>query len=171
MIFMGDWSPQKGMKLKEPVKGKGMRRLFKRNGIDVFLIDEYNTSQKMYETGDQMEKFKYIPNKEYKYGMRIKGKSDKRKSILVHGLIRNKLAKDISCIKMTIMNRDLNGSLNILDRGTCEFHNAKIPEYLMRKKRDFNEKSNKMINKELEEVEILLKKEIRIKKNNKTIGL
>ena len=127
MIFIGDWSTQKNMRYKEPTKGKGFRDLFKKNGYKIYLVDEYNTSKKMNGSGDEMEKFKYIRKKKY-------NKTSKySKKVEVHGLIRNKLTAGIPFIKTELMNRDLNGSLNIRDRGICEFYNSQIPVYLLRK--------------------------------------
>ena len=70
----------------EPTKGKGMRKLFKKNGYKLYLVNEYNTSKKMYGTGYEMAKFRY------------------RNGKLVHGLIRNKLVTGISSIDSIVMN-------------------------------------------------------------------
>jgi hypothetical protein len=128
LILMGDWSKhregelgestQKNMRYKEPTKGKGFRQLFKRNGYKLCLVDEYNTSQKMYGKGDAMEKFKY------------------NKGTLVHGLLRNKLTAGIPGIKSEIMNRDLNGSLNIRMKGILQFYDLPELSYLSRLKSD-----------------------------------
>ena len=32
------------MKYKEPIKGKGIRKLFRENGYKVYLVDEFRTS-------------------------------------------------------------------------------------------------------------------------------
>ena len=32
------------MKFKEPIKGKGMRTLFRKNGFITYLVDEFRTS-------------------------------------------------------------------------------------------------------------------------------
>ena len=50
----------------------------------------------------------------------------------VHGLIRNKLTNNIPGVKTELMNRDLNGSLNIRQKGIRLFYNAPIPGYLSR---------------------------------------
>ena len=42
-----------------------------------------------------------------------------------------------------IINRDLNGSLNILERGIREFYGAVIPYHLMREKKDEKDENNK----------------------------
>jgi transposase len=46
VIGLGDWSETKQMRFKEPSKTKGMRKVFYRNGYEVYLVDEYFTSQK-----------------------------------------------------------------------------------------------------------------------------
>lgn len=125
LIFIGDWSTGKGMRYKEPTKGKGFRDLFKKNGYMIYLVDEYNTSKRMFESGDEMERFKKVVKKDKE------GKTLER--VLVHGLIRNKLTNKIPGAKTALMNRDLNGSLNIRHKGIRLFYNASIPEYLSRK--------------------------------------
>ena len=151
VVFMGDWSPNQGMRYKEPVRGKGIRRLFKRNGYDVYLIDEYNTSKMMCETGDLMEKFKKAPNREYKKEIEKNGYSDKHKTILVHGLLRNKLSIGIPCIDTVYFNRNVLGALNIREKGLCHLYNAPIPEYLSRKKRETFKKGCNSSDEEIEE--------------------
>jgi hypothetical protein len=34
------------MKFKEPVKGRGFRTLFRKNGFETYLVDEFRTSFK-----------------------------------------------------------------------------------------------------------------------------
>ena len=123
IIFMGDWSTCKNMSYKEPTKGKGLRKLFKDRGYKLYLVDEYNTSKRMYETGYEMTKFRY----------RKSGNKEKTKDILVHGLIKTKFTEGKPWIKTTLMNRDLNGSLNIRQKGIRAFYNASIPSHLSRK--------------------------------------
>ena len=150
VIFIGDWSTEKGMRYKEPTKGKGMRDIFKKNGYNIYLVDEYNTSKRMYGTGDEMEKFKKLV------------KSDKKgnplETVLVHGLIRNKLTNNIPGIKTELMNRDLNGSLNIRQKGIRLFYNAPIPGYLSRTVKQTVDKK----------VKIIVKKKIAVKKRVRT---
>jgi hypothetical protein len=68
----------------------------------------------------------------------------------VHGLIRNKLTNNIPGVKTELMNRDLNGSLNIRQKGIRLFYNAPIPGHLSRKVKKINipiddEKKRKII--------------------------
>ena len=135
VIFMGDWSPQKGMRYKEPVKGRGMRKIFKKRGYQVYLVDEYNSSKKMLVSGVPMEKFKRVQNKEYLKELKEQGESDKPKTILVHGLLRSQPTEHSPCQKIVTMNRNVLGSLNIREKGLCHLNNRPIPEHLDRKKR------------------------------------
>jgi hypothetical protein len=43
-VIMGDWSVS-SMKYHTPTKTKGFRRMFKENGFNIFLCDEYLTSK------------------------------------------------------------------------------------------------------------------------------
>ncbi|KAL0228542.1 hypothetical protein RCL1_004685 [Eukaryota sp. TZLM3-RCL] len=45
VIGSGDWEQSRNRKGKAPTKGKGLRTLLKRNGFNVFLVDEYRTSK------------------------------------------------------------------------------------------------------------------------------
>ena len=78
----------------------------------------------MFESGDEMERFKKVVKKDKD------GKTLER--VLVHGLIRNKLTNKIPGTKTALMNRDLNGSLNIRHKGIWLFYNAHILGYLSR---------------------------------------
>jgi hypothetical protein len=52
----------------EPVKGRSMRRLFKKKGYTVYLVDEFRTSKLLFDNpgidgnGVEMEKFKSVKN-------------------------------------------------------------------------------------------------------------
>jgi hypothetical protein len=50
VILIGDFEQRKQMKYKEPTKGKTIRTLFKKNGYKVYLVDEFRTSCRLYET-------------------------------------------------------------------------------------------------------------------------
>ncbi|KAL0220841.1 hypothetical protein RCL1_000695 [Eukaryota sp. TZLM3-RCL] len=45
VIGFGDWEQSRNRKGKAPTKGKGLRTLLRRNGFNVFLVDEYRTSK------------------------------------------------------------------------------------------------------------------------------
>jgi len=118
-VLIGDWSENKPMKNKEPTKGKSFRKLFKKNGFKIFLVDEYNTSKYHYKLKKPLEKFKY--------------KEDPRSFIngsrLCHSLLRLKIVPNN---KLYYVNRDLNGSLNILQKGKCIIFGKNIPKELCR---------------------------------------
>jgi transposase len=46
IICIGDFEQRKHRKFKEPIKGKGFRTLFRRNGYKTYLVDEFRTSCK-----------------------------------------------------------------------------------------------------------------------------
>ena len=88
------------MKYKEPIKGKGMRTLFRQNGFQTFLVDEHRTSCRCLGCeGGINEKFMVRPNpRPYRTNLR-----------LVHGLLHCK-----NCER--VWNRDCNGAMNGLER-------------------------------------------------------
>lgn len=85
------------MKFKEPIKGKGMRTLFRRNGYSTYLVDEFRTSCRCSNCeGGECEKF-------------LKRKiscSDSEEIRTIHGLLRCKTCG-------SVCNRDCNGAKNI----------------------------------------------------------
>jgi transposase len=101
IIAIGDWS-HKGhhMRGKEPTKGKGFRKIFKRAGYQTYLVHEYNTSKICHDCNHEMHKFRYQPSKKPK---------TLGQNILVHGLLS--CNTEHGCSKL--WNRDVNGSLNI----------------------------------------------------------
>ena len=44
VIAVGDFQQNNHVKFKAPVKGKGFRTMFEKNGYDIYLIDEFKTS-------------------------------------------------------------------------------------------------------------------------------
>ncbi len=123
IVCIGDWSPNKQMKYNEPSKGKSFRKVFKNHRYKIYLVDEYNTSKKLYKNGGELEKFKIRRNpRPYKNNLRK-----------VHGLLRLKSVHNSKMPKKTIIvNRDKNGSLNILQKAKCIIRNKQIPKYLHR---------------------------------------
>ncbi|VBB18086.1 hypothetical protein YASMINEVIRUS_549 [Yasminevirus sp. GU-2018] len=147
VILMGDFSKTEVLKGSEPVKGKSVRKLFKDAGYELYLVNEYNTSRKMYETGEDLEKFRKRESaRPYKKGtinlvhglLRIKSKTSNSSTELIEtdstsqSEIEYNPQKMIS--KTTIINRDLNGALNIRLKGKMQLLNRNIPEYLKRTK-------------------------------------
>jgi hypothetical protein len=126
IILMGDFSQKHQMKFCEPTKGKSIRKLFKDKGYQLNLVQEYNTSKKLYGTGEDLVNFKW-DDKRDKYVHRLLGskilKGCKYHKPLLDDLIENGY-------RPTIINRDLNGSLNIRDRGWHIINGLEIPYYL-----------------------------------------
>jgi len=124
------------MKYKEPIKGKGMRTLFRQNNYKTYLVDEFRTSCMCSicktEIG-RCEKFQIRKNpKPYKSG-----------NILVHGLISCK-----NCFN--VWNRDVNGATNICRIAKNAINGLERPKYLCREKKDENvkvEKPKKVVQK------------------------
>ena len=144
VILMGDFSQRHQMKFCEPTKGKSIRKLFKDKGYQLYLVQEYNTSKCLYETGEELVNFKW----------------DKKRNKYVHRLLGSKILKSQDSkymntappfikelieigYKPTIINRDLNGSLNIRYRGWHVINGLEIPEYF-KYKRNANKKMKKI---------------------------
>ncbi len=106
ILMYGD-QDQHGMKFKEPTKGKSMRRLFKRHGYKVYLVDEFRTSKMLYdqgginEEGVELEKFCELKNPKLKKNR----KRRKKKKVGDH----NKIMKDkkLSQDKKLLQNKKL----------------------------------------------------------------
>lgn len=123
VVFFGDYGGG-NLKNNEPTKGKGFRKLFHNAGYKIFLTDEYNTSKKNFITGQDNEKFLLRRNpRPYKQGVR-----------LVHGLLRSKTVpiNKSESNRHILVNRNLNGSMNILNKTKCILHNIPLPPFLMR---------------------------------------
>jgi transposase len=116
IICIGDFEQKQHMKYKEPTKGKSIRDLFRNNGYELYLIDEFRTSCKCSNCGNDNCKFMF----------RKSPKPYKNHTILVHGLIRCK-----SCSKT--WNRDCNGATNIYKIAKNILNNQERPDYLCRK--------------------------------------
>jgi len=122
IVIFGDWEQKQHMKYKEPIKGKGMRMLFRQNSYKTFLVDEFRTSCMCSickeETG-RCEKFQIRENpKPYKSG-----------NILVHGLISCKNCSNV-------WNRDVNGATNIYRIAKNAVNGLERPKYLCREKKE-----------------------------------
>ena len=136
IICGGDFEQKQHMKYKEPVKGKGIRRIFRDNGYKLYLVDEFRTSCMCSickeETG-RCDKFQIRKNpKPYKSG-----------NILVHGLIKCQ-----TCLG--VWNRDVNGATNICRIAKNAINGLERPKYLCRNNKDENikvEKPKKVVQK------------------------
>jgi hypothetical protein len=96
------------MKHKEPTKGKGLRKVLRKAGYKVLLVDEFRTSCKCYNCHCDTEKFLYRKNhkpiKKYQ-----KENGTYQEIVQVHGLLRCSSANGCG----SLWNRDVNGCLNI----------------------------------------------------------
>jgi len=118
VIGYGDWSESHHRKYHEPVKGVGFRKLFRRAGYEVVLVDEYRTSHyccscKLPTSYCREEKSP--PGSTSKVGWCHK----------VHGLLRCE-----TCMKR--WNRDINGAINIARVTRSELDGNGRPVYLQR---------------------------------------
>ena len=119
VVCFGDFEQQKHMKYKEPIKGKGMRTLFRKSGYETYLVDEFRTSCKCCNcNGGDCEKFM----------LRKNPKSWKTNYALVHGLLRCKSG-------CGLWNRDTNGAKNIYKISYNHINNIERPLYLSRSKK------------------------------------
>jgi hypothetical protein len=115
VIGFGDFEQKKHMKYKEPVKGKSMRTLFKKNGFETYLVDEFRTSCKCANCFGDCSKFRIRENpKPYKNNLQ-----------LVHGLLKCK-----TCLG--VWNRDCNGSVNIWKIMKNTINGLGRPKHLLR---------------------------------------
>ena len=129
IVIFGDFEQKQHMKYKEPIKGKGMRKLFRQNNYKTYLVDEFRTSCMCSicktEIG-RCEKFQIRKNpKPYKSG-----------NILVHGLIKCQTCD-------SVWNRDVNGATNIYRIAKNAINGLERPKYLCREKKNENIKVKK----------------------------
>ena len=96
IVCIGDWEQKEQMKFKEATKGKSFRELFRKNGYEVYLVDEHKTRCKCSTCEGNCETFM----------TRLNPKPYKKGNITVHGILRCN-----SCNEL--WNRDVNSSINI----------------------------------------------------------
>lgn len=118
VVCFGDFEQKKHMKYKEPIKGKGMRTLFRRNGFKTYLVDEFRTSCKCSSCeGGSCEKFMMRENpKPFREGFN-----------LCWGLLKCKTCDGV-------WNRECNGATNIYKIAFNSINGKDRPNYLSRKK-------------------------------------
>jgi hypothetical protein len=138
VILMGDFSRKSSMKYREPTKGKSIIKLFKNHGYQLYLVNEYNTSCRLYESGEELTYVRW-DNKLDRYVHRLLGsKILKQFTVSKNMNMSHPFIQDlIECgERPTIIHRDLNGSLNIRQKGWCAIYGVDIPDYLKRSKAD-----------------------------------
>ena len=117
-VCIGDFEQRKHRKYKEPIKGKGFRTLFRRNGYKVYLVDEFRTSCKCSNCEGDCEKFRKCRNP----------KPMKNNEIISHGVLMCKTCN-------ALWNRDENSSRNIYKITYNAINKKKRPKYMSRKKK------------------------------------
>lgn len=121
VICAGDFEQKQHMKYKEPVRGKGIRKIFRDNAYKLYLVDEFRTSRmcsKCKKEEGKCDTFKKRKNpKPYKNG-----------NILVHGLVKCKIC-------LGVWNRDVNSATNIYRIAKNAINGFERPKYLSREKK------------------------------------
>jgi len=122
VLCFGDWEQKKHIKYKEPTMGKGIRNIFRTVGYSCFLVDEFGTSKYNFLTGEENQKFRKRSNP----------RPRKTNIRLQHGLLRSQNVLNNEPAQHMLVNRDLNGSMNIRLKAYNTIHNLPIPDYLIR---------------------------------------
>ncbi len=103
VVGFGDWEQRQGLKLHlEPTKGKGMRKLLRKAGYPVALVDEHRTSCQCHHCKAEearCEKFLWVENPR-------PWRREQYPRVLRHGLV-----KCTTCGRW--WNRDANSALNM----------------------------------------------------------
>ena len=133
-LIFGDFSENGNyMKGFKSSKGIGMKRVFRRAGYTVHMVNEAYTSKYLYKDGRELVRCR-----------------NQRTPLALEMLTDNKMdlenpASNIDSWKKQspeIIKRDLNGALNILFKGKCLIYGKKLPKYLLFKKKDVNINEN-----------------------------
>ena len=122
IITIGDFEQRKHRKFKEPIKGKGFRTLLRKNGFQVFMVDEFRTSCKCSNCeGGSCEKFRMVVNP----------KPDKYNLILSYGAL--------TCKKCSALwNRDENSARNIYKIAYNAINKLERPYYMSRSNKNLS---------------------------------
>ena len=118
VVVIGDWCQKEQMKYKEPTKGKGFRNLFRQNGFELYLGDEFRTSCRCNICQGECETFRECKN--------LRPWQNKKLTTR-HGLFRCTTCK-------VLWNRDENSSCNIYIVGKNAIRRKARPEYLCKQK-------------------------------------
>jgi len=133
IICAGDFEQKQHMKFKEPIKGKGIRKIFRDNGYKLYLVDEFRTSCMCSICKDESGRCE-------KFQIRKNPKPYRSDNILVHGLLKCK-----TCFG--VWNRDVNGATNIYRIAKNAINGLERPKYLCREKKVENIKIEKVVQK------------------------
>eukprot|EP00963_Diacronema_lutheri_P013002 scaffold2167_cov363-Pavlova_lutheri.AAC.22 len=111
IITIGDFEQRKHRKYKEPIKGKGLRTLFRKAGYSLYLVDEFRTSCRCSACGGKCKTFREGQNPRlYRTG-----------SVMRHGLVKCK-----TCSRLR--NRDTNAASNILKVAVSAIRGEERPD-------------------------------------------
>ena len=118
-VAIGDWSQASQMRFKEPSKGKSFRKLFRKAGYKVYLVNEFRTSMMCSHCKNENGICETFKKKKSPRPWR------KRVEINCHGLVKCKTCN-------TLFNRDVNSTLNIREIVLAALQGVKRPDYLSR---------------------------------------
>ena len=134
VIAIGDWNQKQQMKFRPPSLGKGIRKIFRRNGYMIFMVDEFRTSMWCCSCGEKNEQFMYHRNKKKKTKQEDIDKGYKkplRKKVLSRGLIR---CTNEEC--RIHWDRDINAAKNIYYLAYLILLGLERPDYLSRSRNE-----------------------------------
>lgn len=121
IIGIGDWAQAHQLRNHEPTKGKGFRKLFRKAGYQVYLVDEHRSSLGCYNCCHpeaRCEKFRY----------KINPRPHPLPENVPYWVLKHGLLKCDGC--NTIWNRNVNGALNIYRLIMAILHGEERPLYL-----------------------------------------
>lgn len=121
IVCIGDWSQNHHRRFLEPVKGKGFRKLFRKAGYRVFLVDEFRTSKRCSKCEDEegiCHNFRWVKNPKPRSRALYPYK-------ICHGLLRCATCN-------TLWNRDVLGATNIHKISRRAIAGEDRPQYLQR---------------------------------------
>ena len=108
VIGIGDYEQRQHRKFKEPVKGKGFRKMFRKAGYkDVYLVDEHKTSCRCHNCKDLVKGQEIVGGECTTFRVCKNPRPwKKEENIIRHGLLMCQTCQKLWC-------RDTNASLNI----------------------------------------------------------
>ena len=127
VIGIGDYEQHQHRKFKEPVKGKGFRKMFRRAGYkDVYLVDEHKTSCRCHNCKDIVKDNRVIGGECITFKRCQNPRPWRREeSIVRHGLLMCQTCQKLWC-------RDTNAALNIWEIMNAIKEGKERPRYLQR---------------------------------------
>jgi hypothetical protein len=129
VIGIGDYEQHQHRKFKEPVKGKGFRKMFRRAGYEnLYLVDEHKTSCRCHNCKDVISDNKIVGGKCVTFKKCQNPRPwRKEENIIRHGLLMCQTCQKPWC-------RDTNASLNIWEIMKKAQQGKERPKYLQRGK-------------------------------------